>query len=207
MYPTLEVRWFLTGLTPAAVREWFSGLDGPFEDQPFRTDHYLRLPDAGDLGIKWREGRLELKQRQGTRGLMTFNGVAAGKVEHWRKWSFELAEAGQDLAEMLRPAEAWTAVSKARRLRRYRPGDGDEMVPVALGEFPAAGVEVELSAVQVGEAHWWSVAFESFGRESDLETGLLSTIELVLEQGEPPALPGSQSCGYPAWLQEVADQA
>ncbi|NIV28827.1 MAG: hypothetical protein GWN58_04720, partial [Anaerolineae bacterium] len=63
MYPTLEARWFMRGSIPHEVREWFArGEPAPIHEPP-RMDHYLRLQRSNALGIKLREGRLEIKQR------------------------------------------------------------------------------------------------------------------------------------------------
>ncbi|MGD8968471.1 MAG: hypothetical protein PVI07_13255, partial [Anaerolineae bacterium] len=64
---------------------------------PAREDHYLRLSDTYALGIKLRQGRIEAKQRVRRPGVVRFHERVTGIVEHWRKWSFQLAEPSRAL--------------------------------------------------------------------------------------------------------------
>lgn len=63
MYPTAEVRWFHRGKVPLDVMAWFLRLHGEPEEPGHRVDYYLRLSDADALGIKLRDGRIEIKTR------------------------------------------------------------------------------------------------------------------------------------------------
>ncbi|MFN2285080.1 MAG: hypothetical protein ACK2UQ_11710, partial [Anaerolineae bacterium] len=63
MFPTVETRWFYPGIIPSDVLAWYHYGERAPEAQPTRIDYYLRLSDHGDLGIKLREGRIEIKQR------------------------------------------------------------------------------------------------------------------------------------------------
>jgi hypothetical protein len=198
MYPTIEVRWFQHGQIPPEVRAWY-GRIGPLpEEQPIRVDHYLHLPDHDSLGIKLREGRLEIKQRQRQVGVVRFDEQLAGLVERWRKWSFSLAHNEPTVPE---PNGAWIAVEKRRRLRRYRV-TADRQVEVASAE-PAQGCELELSRIKAADQQWWSLCFEAFGDEATLQENLRQVVNHVLAASEPPILKANASCGYPVWLRLV----
>lgn len=201
MFATVEVRWFYEGRVPVEVREWFQrGVYGP-DEQPRRVDHYLRLGDTDSLGIKLREGRIEIKQRHHPHGIVHFHERAAGLVEGWRKWSLPLAEVGEGLAHALVPASAWIAVQKERSLRICRIGSDGLLIPVPGVAYPGQGCGVELTAVEVGGAVWWSLAFEAFGDGSYLQENLVSGIErLFNHEGVPFLLEAQASCGYPRWL-------
>ena len=93
MFPSVEARWFYDGTIPPRVLRWFREYQGSLEGPAHRVDYYLRLADGDSLGIKVREGRLEIKQRHRTYGMVEFHERATGLVEHWRKWSFQLAQA------------------------------------------------------------------------------------------------------------------
>ena len=68
MFATAEVRWFYEGAVSPEVLEWFEQGELTPEEQPYRVDYYLRLSDRDSLGIKLREGRIEVKQRHRQHG-------------------------------------------------------------------------------------------------------------------------------------------
>ena len=135
MFPTLEVRWFYQGRIPEDIRKWFARSDPAPTCEPARTDYYLCLPKSNDLGIKLREGRIEIKQRVHQYGSVQFHRQATGLIEHWHKWSLPLAMTQTGLEEILVPESSWTGVRKERLLRGYRCDDAS---PAALAResFP-----------------------------------------------------------------------
>lgn len=199
MFPTAEVRWFYRGDAPPAVLAWFERRQRSAEAQPLRVDHYLAL-DRDSLGVKLREGRIEIKQRVARHGSVRFHERATGLVEAWRKWSFELAgplAAGPDAP--LSP-QGWIAVRKARRLCRYHLGGAGRLVSAPLDSYPAPGCDLELTAVRAGEQTWWTLGFESFGAETSLYETLRFVAGQILAGGESPGLAVQDSRSYPAWL-------
>jgi hypothetical protein len=76
-----EVRWFLTGPVSSQARTWFDGLPGENVKQSYpRQDIYLVIPNRDDLGLKVREGRLEIKTREGQgRDCELFDGKIGGE--------------------------------------------------------------------------------------------------------------------------------
>ena len=200
MFPTVEVRWFYQGPIPPEVLAWFQrGGQGP-EEPSCRVDYYLRLADRDSLGIKLREGRLEVKQRCRQYGVVRFHERVVGRVEHWRKWSFALARADGGLAGLAVPAPAWVEVRKERRLRTYRlTGDG-EVVAVRAEDCPVQGCDWELTAVRAGDEAWWSVCFEAFGGGPALRETLVLVARHVLDGGVPRGFDVGHSYGYAGWL-------
>ena len=200
MFPTMEVRWFGEGTVPAEVWEWFHQGEQEPEGQPTRIDYYLRLPNTDSLGIKLREGRVEIKQRHRQHGVVHFHKRVAGVVEHWRKWSFQLAR----LPSIVTPAPSWIGVSKERKLRRYRLTADQVVVAVSAHEHPDQGCGLELTNIRVAGKDWWSLGFEAFGDEAILQETLLRVAKQVLAVSEPPTLDAADSCGYPKWLEMIA---
>lgn len=200
MYPTAEVRWFYRGELPPGVLAWFQRLGGVLGAPAARTDYYLRLADGDALGVKLREGRIEIKQRQRQYGLLRLHQRAAGRVEGWRKWSFALAGADSQLVGGVALDPAWVGVKKERRLRVYRLTAAQEVMAIPAGENPAQGCGVELTQVNVGGQGWWSLGFEAFGEEVTLQESLLLVARHVLSAAEPPALDAQYSRSYPQWL-------
>jgi hypothetical protein len=200
VYPTVEVRWFCRGMVPRSVLEWFLvGGSDPCAPAS-RTDYYLRLSDGDALGIKLREGRIEIKQRQRGYGVRRLHQRVAGQVEGWGKWSFALAGADSGVVGGVGSDPAWVGVKKERRLWVYQLTADQEVIAIPAGVNPAQGCGVELTQVTVGEQVWWSLGFEAFGAESTLQDGLLRIARYVLSASEPPALDARNSCSYPQWL-------
>jgi hypothetical protein len=204
MFPTMEVRWFYLGQVSPEARTWFWHGAGQVEQYPRREDTYLRLAHTDALGIKLREGRIEVKQRVQRHGSVRFNSAVTGIVEHWRKWSFQLAEAYRGLSTIAFPASSWITVRKSRSLRTYRLTGEKEVVPVSRPGSLAQGCEVELTRVQVAGQDWWTLAFEAFGDEPLLNEQLVLVARHKLATDRSLSLSTAQSCGYPGWLASIA---
>ena len=199
MFPTVEVRWFYRGKIPTHIHAWFARLAGPAMDQAQRTDVYL---DAGrvDLGIKLREGQIELKQRQQADGFIHLMDQTTGEIERWRKWSFSLA-AGCGVN-----GTGWTAVTKTRRLRSYYLARNGAILPLPVGQRVARGCEVELTQVEACDEAWWTVAIEAFG-EGDAQVQVLRLVgHYVFGVGVGHVFSASDSCSYPAWLARLVEE-
>lgn len=204
MFSTLEVRWFYDGAIPPDVLAWFQRGGKQPAAPGHRVDHYFCLVEGDSLGIKVREGRMEVKQRRHTYRVVRLHERVAGVMESWSKWSFALAASEQDPASPLAPAQAWAAVEKKRWLRRYRTTSDGQIVAVSAREYPPAGCDWELTEVGVGGKTWWTVAFEAFGMESTQQETLNQVAGYILLAAEPPDLDAEHSCGYPGWLGPVA---
>ena len=205
MYPTLEVRWFYRGRVPPAVLTWYRARAGAAEGPLTRIDHYLRpsMDASSDaLGVKLREGRVELKRRGRQYGIVRFHPQAAGAVAGWHKWRFALAET--DLDSLGLPHPDWVAVEKARRLCKYQVGAGGQVVSVPLDAPVAQGCELELAVLRVAGQAWWTLCLETFGAPEGAPSGLRETLSRVAEhvfaEGEPPILAPESSYSYPGWL-------
>jgi hypothetical protein len=198
--PTTEVRWFQEGELPPSWLPWFEGCPGSWLDEPLRTDSYLIIRDTDGLGVKSRQGRLEIKQRQESWGILQLKNHVQGLVEHWIKWSFEIT-GGEDLpAGFERPESNWASVHKVRKLRRYQLKDDGQLLPLPEGVNPANLCEVELTKVWMGEQPWWSLAFEAPGdKQASRETLLAVSRQLLGLEGAPELGP-SNSYAYPNWL-------
>jgi hypothetical protein len=205
LFPTIEVRWFFEGTPSLAVVEWFAQGEPEPEAQSGRVDYYLRLTDGDGLGIKLRQGRLEVKQRHRQYGLVHLHQRVTGRVEGWRKWSFELAGCDRDLASILVPALSWIGVKKERRLRRYRVTSQEMVVAVPTEAGTGQGCGLELTRIIIEGSQWWSLGFEAFGDQARLYDTLLRVATQVFAAGEPPSLDSKDSYSYPRWL-EINEQ-
>jgi hypothetical protein len=200
MYLTAEVRWFNWGPVPRAVLDWLEQRSSLPAPQPPRQDHYLGLGNAS-LGIKLREGRIEVKMRLQQRGMARFGENIVGQAERWRKWSFPLSD--PDPGSWLSPAGAWIPVRKVRRLHRYGLAEDGTVSLVPSDRLPTAGCDFELSEVRTVEGTWWSVCFEAFGPAAGLEDSLYAVAAIIMAPGWPVAMEAEGSYSYPEWLVQV----
>ena len=180
---TLEVRWFVLGtLSPSAVA-WAE--DAGLTRADPRTDRYVVLPGVDGVGIKLREGRVEVKARSGSLGQRVL-GPASGVVERWVKWSQPVGTGvGWDEGPGVRIVE----VDKTR------------------WSFWQGGALIELTALKAEGQFWWTAAVEIAGSVGDPSrlANLCEPFE-SLEQARG-ALTFEASQGYAAWLQRLTRSA
>jgi hypothetical protein len=194
IFHTHEVRWFFSGQIPPNVATWFAGRCDPIL-QPARTDLYLTGTDES-LGVKVREGRLEVKQRQGSGEAVRFAKGAKGEVQGWTKWGFDLADPG--LANL---DGGWLPVRKRRWVRYYQVSREGDLSPFPPGSYPERGGGLELTAVSLpDDREWWTIGVEVFGPDDCRREDLLALMGWLMAGSGGPELLLEDSMGYPAWL-------
>ncbi len=87
---TCEMRWLLDGALPQDAERWFQRGREPAVPVK-REDRYLLLPGVADMGIKEREGRLEIKGRLAVLKTHAITPEIEGRAERWCKWSHAAA--------------------------------------------------------------------------------------------------------------------
>lgn len=192
-----EVRWFGQGEIPPALGGWFvDGLGGAVYDEPSRIDVYL-TPAAGNQGIKWRGGRLEVKWRTRSFGVQYFGASIVGNVEQWCKLGATFdADGGLD---EVAGDTAWIAVEKRRTTRKYEV-QHSTVLAVDPTTRPSAGCNVELTRLLLAGKPWWTIGFEAFGEKRDLLVILQSVVAHTFAEHATLSLPVADSYGYPEWL-------
>ncbi len=203
MFPTIEARWFYPGPIPPDVLAWYHYGERAPEAQPARIDYYLRLTDRGDLSLKLREKRIEIKQRTEQYGVQQLHERVHGLVEGWRKWSFGINDFGSGLGDLTGSRPPWIAVHKARRLRRYVVTDGGEVIAIAGMEVVPQGCNIELAELTLQGEKWWSLAFETFGPEERLHATFVCVVGHTLCGKAVPNLDAAHSHGYAQWLSNL----
>jgi hypothetical protein len=202
MYPTLEVRWFFKGEIPQGIWDWVEDRGLNSIAAPARIDYYLRIAESDSLGVKLREGRIEVKQRFGQREIVNFGDQAAGYLEQWRKWSFPVLDTQEVLAELGSNPSNWVGVRKTRHLGIYQSTDhGIEQAAADTSLNLGCGWEFVALQVEGLQEPWCSVGFESFGTSAKQRDILLSVAENLLLMKLAPKLGLVDSFGYPRWLQ------
>lgn len=201
MFSSCEIKWFFEGSVPQQVRDWYlAGGHEPDRQTP-RTDHYLHLPNNDGLGVKLREGRIEIKQRFGLRrGVQPVEKVN-GLMEHWRKWSFPVQE-DSFMPDVSYIDENWLAVRKARMLKIFHISENGEFLAGKAGEGyeRACGWELTELSLEGKEQKHWTLGLEAFGSEEQLSDTLLKVAEFIFQSKNTPELTSENSYGYPKWL-------
>jgi hypothetical protein len=202
------VRWFGEGSIPGIVRTWFDQCQGEIIGHQIRTDTYLGHLASDVLGIKIREGRLEIKHRTHHFGPIQLHRRVHGLAEQWRKWGLILEPDQFNSSFTKFSYPHWIRVKKDRQLRRYQltlNGLLSQSAPVSGAADEVAtnqvrGCDVELTSIQVENQKWWSLAFEAFGQVDSAYEDLLFVIGRLTESNEPPRFTAANSFGYPYWL-------
>jgi len=224
-YHSAELRWFLPQEDEKGqLLRWFCMQEqlplheeGRYDPQaitaPFvkrereRVDEYLLLPKSETVGVKRRQGRLEVKALVAGPRPFSLGGVV-GRADQWVKWSFTPSEPiAHPLETELERAGPWRQVVKSRYLQKYS-FDSGRPVAGSPDQRPDSGCVIELTRINV-EANveaWLTFGFEAFGLPGQV-VGLLdeAVAHFFAVHGLPPvALERSDSLSYPAWLTRLS---
>ena len=214
-----EVRWFFEG--PAtqhpSLTHWFETIAplpkhpdvgppvwrGRLDDAP---DVYLLVPGSDDMGIKWREGELQMKGRASSLGTQVFCGRHQGVVERWIKWSYanmpkpyqQLFMAGRETGL------ATAAVRKTRALRKVRldtlTGTAEEVDAKTCVD---RGLGCELTDLEVAGKAYCSLAFEAFPNDAAMDAAFTEAVEAFVHGLTAFDLTVAHSQSYPAFLGSI----
>jgi len=187
MLTSAELRWFKRGKLPEEISKWFQqdDLEGQLQQPEEREDVYLYSPGIEYLGLKLRQGRLEIKWRKAELGVRRFGNRVEGKVEKWGKWLCEdSTEESFQLTDVV-GKKSWVSVKKVRSQRLYE------------------NCAVELTQLNVRGSDWWSLAFEATGDDDSLIENLQTVANLVFKTYNGLELQAQDSYAYPSWLNLV----
>jgi hypothetical protein len=74
------------------------------------------------------------------------------------------------------------------------------------GTWVARGLNAEVTLLEVGGAPWWTLGFEAFPGDVEVEREFVPAVRAML-RGFPgfgaSRVSGPVSCGYPAWLRRA----
>ncbi len=216
---TIEVRWFWVGGLDAnselksvfeSIRpiERRSDVRGVRWSQP-REDVYLLVPSAEDLGIKWREGELQVKGRRALVGEMVFGGRIRGIVEHWTRWSHKGPAVDASLKPLFTSGDPKTTITvwKRRALRKVRLDPFGRAQEVPDSEPIDRGVNCELTDLKVYGSAYASLAFEAFPDDSEMPEQFSRVVTAFLARFDPTTFDRAESTSYPGWLSQLASSA
>ncbi len=184
MLITMELRWFYRGTIPTEIERWFNqdSLGGQMESPENREDWYLYLPNCDCLGIKLRQGKLEIKWRQAELKALRFGDLVEGKAEKWAKWICEDPTSKCFIPAEVAGKESWLSVKKKRSQRVYQD------------------CAVELTQLDINGKDSWSLAFEATGEDDKLMDNLQAVASQVFQSYRGSELRSQDSYAYPQWL-------
>lgn len=164
------------------IRRWF------LENHPWlsttdpRTDYYLYLPDRVDLGIKLREGNVEVKHRISNPAEGQLGKNSKGYFEDWIKWSFKLADGemlGSEIInnhkyvfqhqlpiqeQLLDKSTQWIEIKKVRIGLKISLDKNGNINYFHIKDFIDDGCQVEYTKIEVLNTTWYTFGFEWFGK-------------------------------------------
>lgn len=220
-YHSAEIRWFLPDQSRHdQMLDWFRLPDQELvvetenyvllpDAAPFvklereRVDEYLLMPGCATVGVKQRQGRLEVKALAAGPHPFT-QGEVVGRVDQWVKWSFDPSDQTAKLLEdELDQSGPWCRIGKKRYLQKYS-FDLGSVAAVSPDLRPDTGCNVELTALSVDESAgaWLTFGFEAFGAPDHIRSILDETVRrfFALHGPAPFPLDERDSLSYPAWL-------
>lgn len=200
MFKSREIRWFYpTELK--SVEKWFMDNGYTFENADPRTDYYLPLKNQDDIGIKLREGNVEIKQRIARTKKENISELANGYFENYIKWSFSSAEKDPLFQEIIEGEKFnWLGVRKERIGYKLKENQNGSIIRVKMDEFPEYGCQVEYTRIKIKEELWYTLCLEWFG-EKEIEIDLSILDEMLGDQ----ELKASNSMGYAEFLKNFVN--
>jgi len=200
-----EIRWFIKGKIPSSVFDWFIGLNSNYVNQPERIDHYLLLKSNDSLGIKLRDGKVEIKQKTHQIGNIKPGKNVTGSADKWSKWSFELKEAN-NLFSIDLPYNEWLAITKNRILVNYGISE-ENIVTQKEPVIYKNGCITEITSIEINNQNWWSLGLEAYGEENRLLDNLILISHLVLNDNSNLRLTLEDSLSYPGWIKQLKNNS
>ncbi|WP_336516644.1 hypothetical protein [Pollutibacter soli] len=189
-----EMRWFAT-FCDLKIVDWFAIHGFDIDAVEPRTDYYLVTNLKEDLGIKLREGNIELKQRRSRSAAVNVTENVAGYIEEWEKWSFNIGSTDTESKSILyNDSRQWVPLGK-KRIQVKADEDGRLTQIKNANDVPEFGCLMEYTRLDFRGKIFYSFAAEVLGEGSPglqdtFMAGILKKFSLLQED----------SYGYPAFL-------
>lgn len=214
MLASHEVRWFLDGPVKSfpTVEAWVKhfypiekagSVPSPVWNRRRggRPDVYIVIPGSADMGIKWREGQLQLKGLLCDLGTQQFTNAAIGRVERWIKWSYKGKSIDRRFAGWFTPKAGVIEVFKKRCLRKLAL---DPQSRTAREVNPESqidrGATLEVTDLWMNGKPYTSIAFEAFPDDSEMHSSFTQLVSSFIQGLRDVSLNERNSMSYAAWL-------
>jgi hypothetical protein len=217
MSPTLEVRWFFDQLqTP--LEEWFANKGLHFQkNKPYpRIDFYLLISAEKGLGIKLREGNIEIKEPIDISDSENFE--VHGRVESWQRWGFKVEKIDNLADEIIdKKKDGWIEIPKERIGFKYRFDDANNIIMVPIDDKTLKeGCQIEYTRFEMNGKEYYTFNLESFSKSNKQKENFKKGVELALKDLETwdisqaralplkPKLSKENSMGYPEFFKKYS---
>ena len=166
LYQSKELRWFFKEENKY-IRQWFDGLEKSLSESKKRSDYYLPLYGKPDVGIKLREGNIEIKERKTKSSLYQLTEGVSGYLEQWERWSFELKNKDELANKITRKDKFnWIEIQKERWAVKFTNGKNSGAPKILdIKEELNYGCQLEYTEIKVNSEEWFTLSFEWFGDE------------------------------------------
>lgn len=163
MFESKETRWFNQSRNEK-ITQWFKEHDLTHDTTKPRIDFYLPLPNKKDIGIKLREGKVEIKQRKNSPELVSLTENAEGFLEEWVKWSFNINEYDKlNNAIVNKNAYDWIKIYKERiGIKLSASKKGNVAIESIEKQIPF-GCQIEYTRILLKGHEWFTFGLEWFG--------------------------------------------
>jgi len=177
MFKSKEIRWFSQAKNEQ-ISQWFNTLGLFFAATIPRRDFYLPLPDKEDMGIKLREGKIEVKLRENAPKLTKLTCDTEGYLENWVKWSLDVREDDRLSRAIIEEKEYdWIEVYKERIGVKLVTGENGKINLLNIKDRIPFGCQMEYTRILVKGQEWFTFGLEWFGEEYlKLEPSLISEV-------------------------------
>ena len=202
MEQSLEIRWFYKHhKIVQPIFDWFHAIGGD-KDNPItkRTDYYLNEFDKGKLGIKLRDGQLEIKQRIAAISNHDNPWHNKGIIEVYDKCEFNIAKDDKFSDQIIKGEnhEDWIALTKERKIIKVT-ADENKILPGTV--MIDDGCSVEITKLFIKDHHWWTFCVEAYAKKHDIKTNLKATLDFISSTFKSTDIFKLKlSTGYPTWL-------
>jgi hypothetical protein len=197
MASSKEIRWF-TRTENKNITKWFAKHNMSFASIKPRVDFYLDT-EKRNMGIKLREGNLEIKEKIGKGKEEKLSSNIEGVYEDWDKWSFKLSEKDELSKSILNDSSSnWIEVSKERIGIKLTRNHHNVNILMDIKEIVDYGCQIEYTKLVINDSEYFTFCFEWFGKKTiGLEQSLLKQIT------GNSSLDIQDSYGYPEFLGRI----
>ncbi len=173
MYTTKEIRWFFKTKN-TQIQNWFKSHES--NSSAIREDQYLQLNNE-DIGIKLRDGIIEVKHRTGARSKGCLITNVWGCFEYWTKWGFEAKSSDPICAQIkLEDYDSWVTVKKERYALQLTEINGKTKL-FSISQALDHGCQIEYTKLKFKNETWYTFGLEWFGdTHMELQESFLSKI-------------------------------
>jgi hypothetical protein len=203
MLHSAELRWVFPGSIPDTIVSWFAA-DDNHREAP-RDDRYLVFPGSEAVGVKLRdaddpkEAKFEVKALRGGAEVRRVYTNVVGRTDTWVKWTIKPHDFADWGAAIVSDESTWISVTKERAMRKFGLEAGI-VTELPLVARPNEGCNLELVALTVHDAQWWTIGLESFGSLDTVRANLALVANHCFRRPLVHELPVTASCSFPTWV-------